>query len=58
MRKLVTGAVHVAGRPGRIAVELGGPLLYDGIGAQIALELIESRALSSGVLAVTYRQAR
>jgi dihydrofolate reductase len=32
-----------------------GMRLFDGIGAQIPLQLVESRALSSGVLAVTYR---
>lgn len=34
-----------------------GMRLFDGIGAQIALDLVQSRALSSGVLALTYRPA-
>lgn len=33
-----------------------GMRLFEGIGAQIALELVESRALTSGVLALTYRR--
>ena len=35
-----------------------GARLFEQIGEQVPLELIESRALSSGVLALTYRLAR
>ena len=34
-----------------------GMRLFEGVGAQVALELVESRTLSSGVLALNYRPA-
>jgi dihydrofolate reductase len=42
-----------------VPVVVGSGLrLFEGVGAQTALRLVESRALRSGVLAVTYQPAR
>jgi dihydrofolate reductase len=59
VRSLLAGGLLDELSLGVVPVIVGsGMRLFDGIGSQLALELVESRALGSSVLALTYRPTR
>ena len=59
VRALLAGGLLDELSLGIVPLAVGsGVRLFEGIGSEIALELAESRTLSRGVLALTYRAAR